>query len=127
MPWTLIGSIVMALAVISGAFGAHALKARLPAEMLAIWETAARYHVYHGLAFFALVLVRLESRAPREGALNAAGWLFLAGLVLFCGSLYALALTEKRWLGAITPLGGLAWIAGWLCLAGAAWAGRGQG
>jgi len=127
LPWSFIGCIAMALAVMSGAFGAHALKAQLSPEMLSIWETSARYHVYHSAALFAVDLAQLLSPAgaPRSPWLQVAGWLFVAGLILFCGSLYVLALTEKRWLGAITPLGGLAWIVGWLCLAYALWSSRG--
>lgn len=128
MPWVFIGCLAMALAVIAGAFGAHGLRARLSPEMLAVWETAVRYHVYHALALFVLDLVRLSHRdtwVRPPGAWQAAGWLFVTGLVFFSGSLYLLAVTEKRWLGAITPLGGTAWIVGWLCLAYAAWQGRG--
>jgi uncharacterized membrane protein YgdD (TMEM256/DUF423 family) len=114
------GSVAMALAVALGAFGAHALKATLSPEMLAVWETGNRYHVYHALGLFAVELVRiwlLLAGKTAPGALTVAGWLFLAGLVLFSGSLYTLAYTGIRWLGAITPLGGTSWIIGWLCLA----------
>lgn len=114
------GSVAMALAVAFGAFGAHALKAVLTPEMLAIWETGNRYHVYHALGLFAVDLVRLlaiQAGRPLPGAATVAGWLFLVGLVLFSGSLYTLAYTGIRWLGAITPLGGVSWIVGWLCLA----------
>ena len=102
------------LAVAAGAFGAHGLRARLSPESLAIFETAARYQMYHALGLIAAGWA--AARWP--GALpHWAGWLFLAGTVLFSGSLYALALTGTRWLGAITPLGGVAFLAGWLCLA----------
>ena len=101
------------LAVGAGAFGAHGLRARLSPELLAVFETAARYQMYHALALLAVAWA--VTRWP--GALPQwAGWLFLAGTVLFSGSLYLLALTGIRWLGAITPLGGVAFLAGWLCL-----------
>ena len=101
------------VAVGAGAFGAHGLRARLSPELLAVFETAARYQMYHALALLAVAWA--VTRWP--GALPQwAGWLFLAGTVLFSGSLYLLALTGIRWLGAITPLGGLAFLAGWLCL-----------
>lgn len=105
------------IAVAAGAFGAHALRARLSPELLAAFETGARYQMYHALGLLAVAWA--ASRWP--GALaQAAGWLFLAGTVLFSGSLYALALSGVRWLGAITPLGGAAFLAGWICLALAA-------
>jgi uncharacterized membrane protein YgdD (TMEM256/DUF423 family) len=101
------------VAVAAGAFGAHGLRARLSPELLAVFETAARYQMYHALALLAVAWA--VTRWP--GALTQwAGWLFLAGTVLFSGSLYLLALTGVRWLGAITPLGGVAFLAGWLCL-----------
>ena len=101
------------VAVGAGAFGAHGLRARLSPELLAVFETAARYQMYHALALLAVAWA--GTRFP--GALTQwAGWLFLAGTVLFSGSLYLLALTGIRWLGAITPLGGVASLAGWLCL-----------
>ena len=105
------------VAVAAGAFGAHALRARLTPDLLAVFETAARYQMYHALALLAVAWV--AARWP--GALPQwAGWLFAAGTVLFSGSLYALALSGVRWLGAITPLGGAAFLAGWICLALAA-------
>ncbi len=110
------------IAVAAGAFGAHALKARLSSEMLSVFETGARYQMYHALALIAVAWA--AGRWPGTAAL-AAGWLFVAGTVLFSGSLYLLALTGVRWLGAVTPLGGAAFLAGWLCLGWAAW--RGQG
>ena len=100
------------LAVAAGAFGAHALRARLGTEMLAVWETAARYQMYHALAL--LVVAFAAGRAGGGWAL--AGWLFTAGIVVFSGSLYVLALSGVRWLGAITPLGGLCFLAGWVAL-----------
>ena len=105
------------IAVAAGAFGAHALRARLAPDLLAVFETAARYQMYHALALLAVAWV--AARWP--GALPQwAGWLFVVGTVLFSGSLYALALSGVRWLGAITPLGGAAFLAGWICLALAA-------
>jgi uncharacterized membrane protein YgdD (TMEM256/DUF423 family) len=100
--------------VAAGAFGAHALRARLPADLLAVWETAARYQLIHALALLAVAL--LAAHAP-SGAAAAAGWLFTAGIVLFSGSLYALALTGTRILGAVTPFGGVCFLAGWVALA----------
>jgi uncharacterized membrane protein YgdD (TMEM256/DUF423 family) len=114
-----IGAIFAFIAVAAGAFGAHGLKDRLSAEMLAIFETAARYQMYHALALLAVAWATTRfSNSPQIVATS--GWLFIAGTILFSGSLYALSLTETRWLGAITPLGGLAFLAGWLCLAYAA-------
>lgn len=109
-----LGALSAALAVGAGAFGAHALKARLAPDMLAVFEVGARYQMYHALGLLACAYA--VTRWP--GALTtASGWLFIVGTVVFSGSLYALAMTGTRWLGAITPLGGLAFIAGWLCLA----------
>ena len=106
------------VSVLAGAFGAHALRARLAPELLAAFETGARYQMYHALALLAAAW--LADRAPSGFAHWAAG-LFLAGTVLFSGSLYALALTSVRGFGAVTPFGGLAFMAGWACLALAAW------
>jgi uncharacterized membrane protein YgdD (TMEM256/DUF423 family) len=101
------------VAVAAGAFGAHGLRGRLTPELLAVFETASRYQMYH--AFGLLAVAWAVSRWP--GALPVwAGWLFVAGTVLFSGSLYILALTGVRWWGAVAPLGGLAFLAGWLCL-----------
>lgn len=101
------------LGVALGAFGAHALKARLAPEMLAAFETGVRYQMYH---VFALVAVAWAWARWHGRVFTVAGWLFIAGIVVFSGSLYLLALTGVRALGAITPLGGLAFLAGWLCL-----------
>jgi len=106
------------LAVILGAFGAHVLKGRLDPAHLEIFDVAVRYHMYHALALLGLASVL--SRRPADRTLHAAGWLFLAGMVLFSGSLYLLTFTGIRSLGVITPLGGLAFIAGWLSVALAA-------
>lgn len=108
-----IGALSAFVSVAAGAFGAHALRARLSPEYLAVFETAARYQMYHALGLLAVAW----AVARRPGALPQwAGWLFVAGTVLFSGSLYALALTGARWLGAITPLGGIAFLVGWVLL-----------
>lgn len=105
------------LSVAAGAFGAHALRARLAPDLLAVFETGARYQMYHALGLLAVAWA--VTRWP--GALaHWAGWLFVGGTLLFSGSLYLLALSGARWLGAITPLGGVAFLAGWACLALAA-------
>ncbi len=108
-----LGSASALLGVAAGAFGAHALRARLSAEMLAVWETAARYQLFHALALLATAWAL--SRWPGRAGM-AAGWLFVAGTLLFSGSLYVLSVSGQRWLGAITPLGGVAFLAGWGCL-----------
>lgn len=115
--WLGLGSAYGFLAVALGAFGAHALKARLSPEMLGIWRTGVDYHFYHALA---LLLLGLLARQAPSAALNAAGVCFAAGVLLFSGSLYALALSELRVLGAITPAGGLLFLTGWLLLGYAA-------
>ena len=108
------GALLAGLSVAAGAFGAHALRNRLGANDLAIWETAARYQTYHALAL--LLTARLLSRRTTPFR-KAACWLFCGGIVLFSGSLYVLAVTGQRWAGAITPLGGVALLAGWACFA----------
>ena len=110
-----IASLAMFLAVALGAFGAHALKARLSAEMSGVWQTAVQYHAWHALALFALGLLMLHW--PERADLGIAAWLLLGGIVLFSGSLYALALSGERWLGAVTPIGGVLFLAGWAVLA----------
>ena len=114
MTFARLGSLLAFLGVLAGAFAAHALRVQLPVERLAAFDTAVRYQLWHALALL-IVGLALE-RAPRP-ALHAAGWLFAAGIVLFSGSLYGLALTGVRALGAITPLGGASFLAGWLALA----------
>jgi uncharacterized membrane protein YgdD (TMEM256/DUF423 family) len=111
-------AIAMAIAVALGAFGAHALKTQLAADALAVWQTAVQYHAWHALGLFGIGL--WLQHAPEKRALRVAAWLLLGGIVLFSGSLYALALTGVRGLGAVTPVGGLAFIAGWVVLAKAA-------
>lgn len=112
-----VGALMGFVGVGLGAFGAHALKARLSPDMLAVFETGVRYQMYHALALFATAVVM--SRAEGRAAV-VAGWSFTAGIFLFSGSLYALALTGVTMLGAVTPLGGVAFLAGWLALAIAA-------
>lgn len=108
------GSISAFLAVILGAFAAHGLRTKLSPEMFNIFEVGVRYHMYHALALLAVAWA--STRWP-GGSVTAAGWLFLAGTIIFSGSLYLLSLTGLRWLGAITPVGGLAFLLGWLLLA----------
>ena len=112
-----VGALMGGVGVALGAFGAHGLRGRLSPDMLAVFETAVRYQMYHALAIMAVALMasRLEGRA-----IVVAGWSFTAGILLFSGSLYALALTGVTVLGAITPLGGVAFLAGWAALAVAA-------
>jgi uncharacterized membrane protein YgdD (TMEM256/DUF423 family) len=110
-----LGAIAAALGVALGAFGAHALKARLSGDMLAVWQTAVQYHLWHALGLVAIGL--LAQHLPAAGPIRLAGWLILAGIVLFSGSLYVLAASGARWLGAVTPLGGACFIVGWLVLA----------
>ncbi len=109
------------LSVALGAFGAHGLKARVSADLLQTWETAARYQAIHALAMLAAAWVLVQWPSARTAGL--AGWCFLGGTLLFSGSLYALVLSGQRWLGAVTPLGGLLFMAGWACLAWAGWRG----
>jgi uncharacterized membrane protein YgdD (TMEM256/DUF423 family) len=113
-----LAALLMFVAVAAGAFGAHALRTRLSPDMTAVWQTAVQYHAWHalGLAVVGLLMIHVPERA----GLALAGWLFVAGIVLFSGSLYAMALTGARALGAVTPIGGVAFLAGWLSLAWAA-------
>lgn len=112
------GSLSALIAVAAGAFGAHALRARLAEDLLVVFETAARYQMYHA---FALLFVAWAATQWPSTALLVAGLLFLGGTVLFSGSLYLLALTGIRWWGAVTPLGGLLFLGGWLALAVGIW------
>ena len=107
------------LAVICGAFGAHALKGKLDDQALKVFETAVQYHFYHTFALLVVGVIALSQ--PQTVLLKSSGWLFVIGILVFSGSLYLLSLTGVRWLGAITPLGGLALIAGWACLAATGW------
>jgi uncharacterized membrane protein YgdD (TMEM256/DUF423 family) len=110
--------LLLALATACGAFGAHALRTQLAPERLQLWETAVRYQFFQALG---LIGVGLALRGIPAPALRAAAALIVAGVVLFCGSLYALSFGAPRLLGALTPLGGLAWIGGWLLFAYGAW------
>jgi uncharacterized membrane protein YgdD (TMEM256/DUF423 family) len=114
-----LASLLAAAAVAAGAFGAHALRARVAPDLLAVWQTAVLYHALHAVALFGVGLLLLLK--PEAGPARIAAWLFVAGIVLFSGSLYALVLSGTRALGAVTPFGGAAMIAGWLVLAWAVW------
>lgn len=109
-----IGCVSAGLGVAAGAFGAHMLKDVLEPPMLAVYDTATRYQMYHA---FGLVLTGFAVRIWRDAGAAKAGWLFLAGTLLFCGSLYGVSLLGIRWLGAVTPVGGVLFIVGWLVLA----------
>jgi uncharacterized membrane protein YgdD (TMEM256/DUF423 family) len=111
----LVGATLGFLGVTFGAFGAHALKTRLSAEMLVVFETGVRYQMYHALAI--LIVAAAIGHVGNTRLLTAAGWSFAGGVLLFSGSLYALTLTGVGVLGAVTPLGGLLFLAGWSCLA----------
>jgi uncharacterized membrane protein YgdD (TMEM256/DUF423 family) len=115
--FTLFAAAFGAISVGAGAFGAHALRAKLEPRMLEVWETGAQYQMYHALALLAVAW--LISKSPSTAA-TAAGWAFIIGVLIFSGSLYAMALSGVRALGAITPIGGVAFIIGWICLAIAA-------
>jgi uncharacterized membrane protein YgdD (TMEM256/DUF423 family) len=116
-----LGALSGCLAVAAGAFGAHALRERLSASMLETFQTGATYQMYHALALVAVGILLARFSVDGSTWLTAAGWLFVAGTVLFSGSLYLLALTDVRWLGAITPLGGVAFLLAWLALAVGVW------
>lgn len=110
-----LGSINAVVAVALGAFGAHALKDRLSADMLAIFETGVQYHFYHALGLLAVGLI--ATHLPNSSLVKWSGWLMAFGILVFSGSLYVLAATGIKWLGAITPIGGTAFIAAWVILA----------
>jgi uncharacterized membrane protein YgdD (TMEM256/DUF423 family) len=112
------GAALAAVAVLLGAFGAHSLADRLPAGRVEVFKTAAQYQMYHSLG---LLAVAFAVATWPGGFIDAAGWLFVAGIALFCGSLYALSVSGIRWLGAITPLGGICFVAGWASLAAGVW------
>lgn len=105
-----LGAAFALIGVAAGAFGAHGLEGRVPAERLATFETGVRYQMYHA---FALMLVGLAAARWPDALLQTAGWLFVAGIVIFAGTLYGLTFGGPRWLGAITPIGGLSFLAGW--------------
>ena len=113
-----LAGVLLALATVCGAFGAHLLKGQLGPDRLQLWETAVRYQFFQALG---LLGVGLTLRSIDDGALRAAALLLVVGIVLFCGSLYALSFSAPRALGAVTPVGGLAWIAGWLLFAWGVW------
>lgn len=117
MNWFAVGALSGAIGVALGAFGAHALKSRLPENLLDVFETAVRYQMYHALALLAVGWA--ATRYP-SGWVNASGWSFLVGIIVFCGSLYLMTMTGARWLGAITPIGGICFILGWVALAATA-------
>jgi len=120
--FALFGALFAATAVAAGAFGAHALKSILDPAMLTVYETAARYQMYHALGLFVVAWLSRETHSPLA---IKAGWLFCAGILLFSGSLYLVALAGIKWMGALTPLGGVSFISGWACVAWTAWrAGR---
>lgn len=108
-----LGSGFSLLGVVFGAFGAHELKKKLSEEMLDIFEVGVRYQMYHGIG---LIVVAWALSQWQNSLATAAGWCFIAGILIFSGSLYILSLTNTLWLGAVTPIGGLAFIAGWGCL-----------
>ena len=116
----IIGSILGGIAVATGAFGAHGLKNLVSPDLLETWDKAVRYQMYHALGLLALAWA-ITQWPEQAKVLTLGGWLFLTGVILFSGSLYILVLSGAKWLGAITPLGGVAFVAGWLCLVIAAW------
>jgi uncharacterized membrane protein YgdD (TMEM256/DUF423 family) len=111
----ILGAVNAMLAVMLGAFGAHGLRGRLSEAMQTVYHTGVQYHFYHALGLILIGILALH--LPASGLLKTAGWLMFAGVVLFSGSLYVLALTQLRWLGMITPVGGLTFIVSWLLLA----------
>src|SRR5512141_2294978 len=116
----LVAGLALFLGVGAGAFGAHALRSRIAPDLLVVFQTGVQYHLVHALGLLAIGILAVQW--PQQSApLAWIAWCMVAGLVLFCGSLYALALTGVRAFGALTPLGGLAWLAGWALLAWVAW------
>jgi uncharacterized membrane protein YgdD (TMEM256/DUF423 family) len=117
--YLLIAAINGFLAVMLGAFGAHGLKQKLSADMLAVYQTGVQYHFYHTLALFGVALLMMQ--LPQSLTLRWSALLFSIGIIIFSGSLYVLAISGIRWLGAITPIGGVVFLAGWVLLAIAMW------
>ena len=115
MNWTSVAALLLALAVMIGAFGAHGLRGKLDEYSMTVYERAVMYHFFHALGL--LIVSTLPRQTVLSSALNWVCWLLLAGIVLFSGSLYILAITGVRALGAVTPFGGLSFIAAWLVLA----------
>jgi uncharacterized membrane protein YgdD (TMEM256/DUF423 family) len=113
--YVLAAAVALAAGVVLGAFGAHAIKPRLAPEAFAVYETAVQYHFWHALGLLGVSI--LMGQWPTARGLVWSAWLLIAGLFLFSGSLYALTLTDMRWLGMLTPLGGVAFIAAWVILA----------
>jgi uncharacterized membrane protein YgdD (TMEM256/DUF423 family) len=116
-----IGGLNALLSVAVGAFGAHGLKGTMPADLMEIYQTGVQYHMVHALGLLLIGLLINQSKSSEGRAVSAAGWCLLAGIILFSGSLYALSLSGIRWLGAITPLGGVCFLAGWLLVVIHAW------
>jgi len=112
--WFAVGAIAGAIGVTLGAFGAHALKSRVTEDLLSVFEVGVRYQMYHALALFAVAWAATQWPGS---LINASGWLFTSGILIFSGSLYLMTFTGARWLGAITPIGGLCFILGWIALA----------
>jgi uncharacterized membrane protein YgdD (TMEM256/DUF423 family) len=119
MMFVFLGALNMAIAVMLGAFGAHGLKNKVTVEQLAWWHTGVDYHVYHALAL--LIIGTLIAAQPQLAIPKGSAWALQVGVVIFSGSLYAMTLGAPRWFGAITPIGGTAFIVGWLWLAYSAW------
>jgi uncharacterized membrane protein YgdD (TMEM256/DUF423 family) len=124
------GAVLAGLGVAAGAFGAHGLEGRVDAELVEVFGTGARYQIIHALALLVIGLARARTgdasgpTAEKAIWLDRAAWMFVIGVALFCGSLYGMTLTGARWLGAVTPLGGLAFLSGWVCLTFAALSSR---
>ncbi|MDX1525930.1 MAG: DUF423 domain-containing protein [Pseudidiomarina maritima] len=112
--FVMLGAINMAIGVILGAFGAHSLKTWLTVDMLAVFNTGVQYQIYHALGLLMVAVLMIPY--PNSGGLRTGGWLLLAGIILFSGSLYLLALTGHKFFGPITPVGGLCFIVGWIWL-----------
>lgn len=119
--WFAVGALLAGIGVALGAFGAHGLRSRVGPDLLAVWATGVQYHLVHALA---VMVVAVAAGRLTGALLPAAAWLFVLGIALFSGSLYVMTLTGARWLGAITPVGGVAFLAGWVVLAWAALASR---
>jgi uncharacterized membrane protein YgdD (TMEM256/DUF423 family) len=115
--WIRVGAVLAAAAVALGAFGAHAMQERLTPERMETWRTAANYHLVHAVALVALGCLGERLTGPA----SSGAWALLAGIVVFSGSLYVLCLTDRGWLGAITPLGGIAFLVGWVLIAVGPW------
>ena len=113
--WLIVAALFGFTGVVAGAFGAHALRAALEAERLALWDTAARYHMFHAPVLLAVAW--LASRTDAGRAVRVAGWAMASGIAVFSGSLYLLAASERNWLGAVTPAGGVLLLIGWLAIA----------